>query len=65
MASRHSVWDSVGDGRWGRPRRRSRGGAFWLLLILAVGALGGIALASRYLHAQDRQAEDPDAPLFI
>ena len=61
----------MGDGRWGRPRRRLRGGgaqagAFWLLLVLAFGAAGGIALASRYLHAQDRsQAEDPDAPLFI
>ena len=61
MASRLSVRTAH------RARSRgSQGSALWLLLVLAIGALGGIAVASRYLHAQDRlPPDDADEPLFI
>lgn len=38
----------------------------WMLALLAVGALAGIAAAATLLSRKDRlQADDPDAPLFI
>lgn len=60
MAFRHSP-------RRKRAARRTDSPAvlLWLLVVLSVGALGGIA-GAKYLSRRDRlQAEDPDAPLFI
>lgn len=58
MAFRHSP-------RRKRARTDSPAVLLWLLLVLSVGALGGIA-GAKYLSRRDRlQPEDPDAPLFI
>ena len=38
----------------------------WMVLVLSIGALLGVGLATVVLNRRDRaQAEDPDAPLFI
>ena len=59
VMARHSDRSSVAR------RSQAHASPLWLLLVLSLGAAGGMA-AARYLARKDRlQPEDPDAPLFI